>query len=99
MDEFDQDCYVVFVRDSERGDPHLIERQLVSCGSYEEARWVRREYGQKSRDVIIRYVGVAGGELIVPSLTINVTVNVPLLAYVWLGFTPLPVVPSPKFHE
>ena len=61
MDELQQDRYVVFVRDKDRGAPHLIERELVSCVSYEEARWVRREYGQKSRDVIIRYVGTAGG--------------------------------------
>lgn len=61
MDEFQQDCYVVFVRDKEIRAPHMIERELVSCNSYEEARWVRREYGQKSRDVIIRYVGASGG--------------------------------------
>lgn len=63
MDELQQDQYVVFVRERNRDKDvsSLMERELVACGSYEEARWVRREYGQKSRDVIIRYVGAAGG--------------------------------------
>ena len=33
------------------------------------------------------------------SVTVNVTVNVPSAAYVWLGATPVPVVPSPKFQR
>ena len=33
------------------------------------------------------------------SLAVTVTVYVPAVANVWLGFAPVPVVPSPKFHE
>ena len=44
-------------------------------------------------------VVVAGG-LSAPraSVTVSVPVWEPLSAYVWLGLTPVPVVPSPKLH-
>jgi hypothetical protein len=32
------------------------------------------------------------------SVTVNETVYVPPAVYVWLGLTPVPVPPSPKFH-
>jgi hypothetical protein len=55
--------FIVFVRDLD--GPHWgseqEERELVSCPTYEEAQWVRREYASRTRKCIIRYVGPAGG--------------------------------------
>ena len=42
---------------------------------------------------------VTGVPVSLLSLTVNVTVKVPDAAYVWLGETPLPVLPSPKFQR
>jgi len=57
------DRFVVFVR--ELAEPKSVglpaERPLVTCSSYEEAQWVRREYATRMRKCIIRYVGPAGG--------------------------------------
>jgi hypothetical protein len=58
-----QDLFVVFVQ-SPRGNganPEVMERELVRCASYEEARWVRRENAARHRKCIIRYAGPAGG--------------------------------------
>jgi hypothetical protein len=63
MESSVDDRFVVFVRDL--GAPHFTlaeaERELVTCSTYEEARWVRRENGTATRKCIIRYVGPAGG--------------------------------------
>jgi hypothetical protein len=58
-----QDCFVVFIQ-SPPGigvDPQAVERELVRCTTYEEARWVRRENAARHRMCIIRYAGPAGG--------------------------------------
>lgn len=57
------DCFVVMIREKDcTGEtPAQIERELVTCATYEEAQWVRRECGGPNRRCIIRYVGPAGG--------------------------------------
>jgi len=57
------ECFVVFVREDRPtdGTGPPPERELVSCPTYEEALWVRREYGGNKRNCIIRYVGPSGG--------------------------------------
>jgi len=63
MDAMLQDQFVVYLRKdpNESGRPDLLERELVSCGSYAEARSVQKEYGQGRRRCVIRYVGPTGG--------------------------------------
>ena len=63
MDQIFEDRFDVFIREDE---PHTHgrsqhERPLVSCATYEEAQWVRREYAGPHRKCIIRFVGPAGG--------------------------------------
>jgi hypothetical protein len=63
MDSALDDSFVVFVRGArDLGQaPEDVERPLVSCPTYAEARWVRQEYQAPGRECIIRYVGPAGG--------------------------------------
>ena len=63
MDRIQDDCFVVFVRTdpAHARRPDAAERPLVSCSTYEEARWVRQEYEGPGRKCIIRYVGTTGG--------------------------------------
>ena len=63
MEDVLTDRFIVFVRDDRRSPdrPQLVERELVTCPTYEEARWIRQEYGRTGRKCIIRYVGPAGG--------------------------------------
>jgi hypothetical protein len=57
------DRFVVYVRDEGRVDSFYgpVERELVSCSTYEEAEWVRQECAGPNRKCIIRYIGPAGG--------------------------------------
>ena len=55
------DCFVVYVRERKAHRHHPVERQLVSCSSYQEAEMVRRENQGPERHCIIRYFGPAGG--------------------------------------
>ena len=49
------DRYVVFVRQTTGGQGvDSAERELGTCSTYEEALWVRREYGGPLRKCIIR---------------------------------------------
>jgi hypothetical protein len=63
MEAILQDCYVVFAREliTPGRVAYARERELVTCSSYEEARWVQRECTSPTRQCIIRYVGPAGG--------------------------------------
>jgi hypothetical protein len=63
MDTILDDQFVVYVRKdpNDSGRPDLLERELLRCGSYAEARRVQREYGQGQPNCVIRYVGPAGG--------------------------------------
>jgi len=58
-----EERFVVFVRDMAAPGyrEELEERELIACPTYEEAQWVRREYGSRTRKCIIRYVGPSGG--------------------------------------
>ncbi len=57
------DCFVVMVReeDSTRTVPNLVERELVSCPTYEQAHWIKRECSRPGHKCIIRFVGTSGG--------------------------------------
>ena len=63
METTQQDQFAVYLR--QRWDaghaPEEVERLLVSCSTYEEACWVRRENNAPGRECIIRYLGPAGG--------------------------------------
>jgi hypothetical protein len=57
------DRFLVFVR-ADRSDPNPpeeFERYLTSCPTYEEARRIQREYRTFAREIVIRYLGPAGG--------------------------------------
>jgi hypothetical protein len=58
-----EDSFTVFIRSERQPDqfPEAVERELVTCSSYEEAEWVRLENEAPGRKCIIRYVGPAGG--------------------------------------
>ncbi len=60
MDAAFEDCYVVFVRDKDEGEP-VAEHPVVNCSTYEEAEGIRRMLARPSRQFLIRYVGPAGG--------------------------------------
>ena len=57
------DCYVVVIRDTEaNGDTRILrERELVTCPTYEEALWVKRECTNARRSCVIRFIRPAGG--------------------------------------
>jgi len=63
METATEDRFGVFVRQAWDGayQPEAMERLLVSCPTYEEARWVRQENSGPGRECIIRYLGPAGG--------------------------------------
>jgi hypothetical protein len=57
------DRFVVFAL---RHRPHdaptqVVEREVVTCPSYEEAQEVRRAFHAVGCDCVIRYMGEAGG--------------------------------------
>ena len=59
--------------------------------------WSAPAFATGGRFVIVATaVSVAVAPLL--SVTVNVTVYEPELAYEWHALTPLPVAPSPKFH-
>lgn len=63
MESSQDDRFIVFLRQP-RGtsyQPDLVERPLVSCSSYAEARRVLKEFHYTARECVIRYVGPAGG--------------------------------------
>jgi hypothetical protein len=62
MHDTHQDCFVVFVRETDRRDRHeMSERELTTCATYDEAKAVRHEFSGPHRKCIIRFVGPAGG--------------------------------------
>jgi hypothetical protein len=63
MDIRGHEDYVVFIQSpaDPNARPESVERELVECATYEEARWVRRENTSPTRRCVIRYVGPAGG--------------------------------------
>ncbi|HYT92890.1 MAG TPA: hypothetical protein VEL76_29505 [Gemmataceae bacterium] len=63
MDTAYDDRFVVFaLRHRPDDTPHrVIEREVVTCPSYEEAQQVRRAYQAAGCDCVIRYMGEAGG--------------------------------------
>jgi hypothetical protein len=59
-----EDRFVVFIREDRRhypSQPEVEERELTSCPTYEQARWVRQENTGPHRRCIIRYLGETGG--------------------------------------
>jgi len=63
MDHVYDDLFVVYALRHGRGEPvrQVVEREVVSCPSYEEAQQVRRAYAAAGCECVIRYVGEAGG--------------------------------------
>jgi hypothetical protein len=63
MDTSLEERFEVFLRDRSKAGQawEAKERKLVTCSSYEEAQWVRRECSSPTRSCIIRYFGPAGG--------------------------------------
>jgi hypothetical protein len=57
------DRYIVFVREEAEPDADSVpfERELVTCSTYEEAQWMRRQLSTPTRKCIIRFVGPVGG--------------------------------------
>jgi hypothetical protein len=64
MDPVYDDRFVVFVRlDRSPVEPpgDAVEQPLASCSTYAEARLIRRTFHDTPGELIIRYVGPAGG--------------------------------------
>jgi hypothetical protein len=63
MNTFLDDRYLVFVRAARdhATPPEELEKYLTSCPTYEEARRIQREFRSCDRDIVIRYLGPAGG--------------------------------------
>lgn len=63
MDTVYEDRFVVYLLEdlSSRASPEMVEQEVVSCSSYEEARRIRREYHASARECVIRYQGSTGG--------------------------------------
>jgi len=57
------DSFVVFVREKRptKHGTELIERELASCRTHEEAEWVRKENSSRNRKCVIRFLGPTGG--------------------------------------
>jgi hypothetical protein len=58
-----QDPFVVFALRHRQGDAprQVVEREVVTCPSYEEAQEVRKAFAAAGCDCVIRYMGEAGG--------------------------------------
>jgi hypothetical protein len=63
VENIPEDRFIVYVRDLLRCDskPESAELELVSCPSYEQAKWIRQELSGPHRKCIIRHVGPVGG--------------------------------------
>ncbi len=63
MDPIYDDRFVVFALRHRQGSPlpQVLEREVITCPSYEEAQAVRREFQAAGCDCVIRFMGEAGG--------------------------------------
>jgi hypothetical protein len=63
MDTVHDTNFVVYVRTDGRhtGEPGRVERPLAAYATYQEARRMQLAWRRRSRDCVIRYVGVSGG--------------------------------------
>ena len=63
MEHVYDDLFVVYALRHGRDEPvrQVVEREVVSCPSYEEAQQVRRAYAAAGCDCVIRFMGEAGG--------------------------------------
>jgi hypothetical protein len=64
MSNAHEESFVVFLRDvrcDPGGGPEVVERPLVACPTYAEARRAWREWRRPARACVIRYVGPSGG--------------------------------------
>jgi hypothetical protein len=63
MEHIYDDRFVVYALRHRRDEPvrQVVEREVVSCPSYEEAQRVRRAYAAAGCDCVIRFVGDSGG--------------------------------------
>jgi hypothetical protein len=63
MDSASTDLYQVFLREHKKtGDLHeVVERPLVGCETYDEARRIQQQAQKAEMDCIIRYMGPTGG--------------------------------------
>ncbi len=57
------DRFVVFALRHRQGavPRQVVEREVVTCPSYEEAQQVRKAFAAAGCDCVIRYMGEAGG--------------------------------------
>lgn len=63
MDSAHDDQFVVYVR-LDRAHPYppeAVEQTVIHCTSYEEARRIRQQYHNTSRECVIRFTGPSGG--------------------------------------
>jgi hypothetical protein len=63
MEQVYEDRFVVYALRHRRGEPvrQVVEREVVSCPSYEEAQQVRRAYAAAGCECVIRFMGETGG--------------------------------------
>jgi hypothetical protein len=63
MDSTYDDRFVVYALRHRPSTPprQVVEREVVSCPTYEEAQEVRRAYTAAGCDCVIRFMGEAGG--------------------------------------
>jgi hypothetical protein len=63
MDARHENCFVLYVRSQPGRDkqPEAVEKPLLICSSYQEARYLQRAVRGMSHDCVIRYVGATGG--------------------------------------
>lgn len=58
-----EEVFVVFLRGAwnESDSPEVVERPLIACRSYGEARRIQRMLHHPPNECVIRYLGQAGG--------------------------------------
>jgi hypothetical protein len=63
MEQVYEDRFVVYALRHRRDEPvrQVVEREVISCPSYEEAQQVRRAYAAAGCECVIRFMGEAGG--------------------------------------
>ena len=63
MEQVYDDRFVVYALRHRRDEPvrQVVEREVVTCPSYEEAQQVRRAYAAAGCECVIRFMGEAGG--------------------------------------
>jgi hypothetical protein len=63
MDHIYDDRFVVFALRHRRNSPlpQVLEREVITCPSYEEAQAIRREFQAAGCECVIRFMGEAGG--------------------------------------